>query len=91
MIVDFKVFERKLEPKYNIGDTVLLDDDTIIIGRIIDWESWIDIESPDYYIEIFDKQHITYFNRHWVDESEILRKIDKDEMKILLNANKYNL
>lgn len=91
MIKKFKVFETQLNPKYKIGDSILLDDEKIIIGRIVDWKSWSDITSPDYYIEIFDKQKHRYFNSHWIDEDEILRKIDKEEMKFLLTTNKYNL
>ena len=97
MIIKFKIYEmegrhpKQLNPKYQIGDIVLLDTENVIIGRIVDWKSWSDITTPDYYIEIFDKQNHIYFNRHWIEEEEIERTIDKEEMKLLLKANKYNL
>ena len=86
-----KLFEKQLNPKYHIGDIVLLDTEKVIIGRIVDWKSWSDITTPDYYIEIFDKQNHIYFDRHWIEEDEIIKKIDEKEMELLLKANKYNL
>ena len=90
-----KLFEKysltQLNPKYQVGDIVLLDTEKVIIGRIVDWKSWSDITTPDYYIEIFDKQNHIYFDRHWIEEDEIIKKIDEKEMELLLKANKYNL
>jgi len=72
----------------------ILLDDANIFARIIDWRSWSDMETPDYYIEILDKENYKFFNRHWIDEDEIERKLtpnERKDIKLMLTANKYNL
>lgn len=85
------IFEKFQSQKYSEGDYVLLDGD--IFARIDKYGKFGDL--IQYYVEIFDKIDNTFFNRRqWIDNDEIKRKLNSEEMKVInlaLYSKKYNL
>lgn len=84
------LFENFQSPKYSEDDYILLDDD--IFARIIKYGKFGDL--IQYYIEVLNKDNYNFINRHWIDEEDIERKLNQEEIKLInlaLVAKKYNL
>jgi hypothetical protein len=82
--------------KYGEGEFVLVGSGIIV--RIIKNRNFIEPTSfnnlRQYYIETLDKETGNFFHRHWINEDEIERKLNKKEIKFVKMAtskNKFNI